>query len=62
MARIREAYIAEDGEIHVRRARSGGGWRLVLAVVLLAGGVWMFDQTYGDGRATASEQSDVAPN
>ena len=45
MARIREAQIGEDGDIRI--VRRGGGWRVVLALALLAGGVWLFDATYG---------------
>lgn len=62
MARIREAHIGEDGEIRIAR-QGGGGWRVVLALALIVGGVWFFDESYGGPRNSAAyEQSDAVSN
>lgn len=62
MARIREAEIGEDGEIRIVRHGGGGGvFGVVLALVLVIGGVWAFDAVYGD-QSDAIEISDAVSN
>ena len=61
MARIREAHIAEDGEIRIARGKGGGVFGALFALALVAGGVWAFDAVYGD-RASAIQLSEAAPN
>lgn len=47
MARIREAEIAENGEVRIVRPKKGGMLGVMLALGLIAGGVWAFDTAYG---------------
>ncbi|HRP11294.1 MAG TPA: hypothetical protein PLK37_09700 [Terricaulis sp.] len=61
MARIREAYVGEDGEVRVARSKRGGVMGVLIALALVGGGVWAFDAVYGDGAPNA-ELSGAAPN
>ena len=61
MARIREAQIGEDGEIRIVRRSGGGVFGVLLALVLVIGGVWAFDAVYGD-QSDAIEISDAVSN
>lgn len=63
MARIREARIGDDGEIHIVRAKFAEGWRALVGLVLIGGGVWLFDTTYGRDHAVAAyEKSETVSN
>lgn len=59
MARIREAYVGEDGEVRIVRPKRGGVMGVLLALALVGGGVWAFDAVYG---APNVELSGAAPN
>jgi hypothetical protein len=64
VARIREAEIGDDGEIRIIRSKFAEGWRALIGLTLIVGGVWLFDTTYG-GRsqaAAAYEQSETVSN
>ncbi len=52
MARIREAHIDENGEVHIRK-RAGGMFSSALALMLIGAGILAFDVLYGE-RAAAT--------
>jgi len=61
LARIREAYVGEDGEVRITRSKRGGVMGILIALALVGGGVWAFDVVYGYGPNNA-ELSGAAPN
>ena len=64
MARIREAHIGDDGEIRIVRSKFADGWRAMIGLALIVGGVWLFDTTYGgrDQAVAAYEKSETVSN